>query len=259
MGTDRWRPPLPPEHGAKTMLLVALGTAASIAIGSGVRITIETLSLFLALCGIGVGGLLFRAAVRTSLRPTSEEPRSAGRFLAVEGIALAVLIGVLVLGHHPGWALLALLIPGIAAEAWLSRHGVANPLRIAVIGVLGIGALVPAGLLLFGVTDPSRVMLGYGSFLGYHLLAVLRVGSTIGALGSARVIARLVPVVALGFAAVGYAVDVLGIGAPVVFGLSLLRSGQLEHRKRAPSLTRLGQGEAVLSVAFVLAGPWLLG
>lgn len=259
MDEGRWPLPVPPEHGAKTLVLVGLGTPVSVALGIGIPLTRETLVLYLPFCGIGVGGLLFREAIRTSLRSRPEDSRPVGRFIAVEGIGLAVLSGALVVGHHPAWGVLVLLIPVIAVEAWVSRHRQANPLLKAVIGVFVIGGLVPAGLLLLGETDPGNAGVVYVLFLGYHLLAVLRVAAGVGALGSVPTIALLVPTLAVLFTAFGYLAGMFGPGTPIVFGLSALRSGQLERRAESPSLKHLGQAEAMLSLAFVLAGPFLLG
>ncbi|MFB6085848.1 MAG: hypothetical protein ABEJ84_03430 [Halodesulfurarchaeum sp.] len=258
MDRYRWLPPIPPEHGAKTLLLVALATPPSIGIGAEAPDEAGVIPAYLLVIGIGAGTMLFREATRQFLQAAAGDRRRDGAIAVFEAVILVGLTGGLMVLEGTRWGLLLLLPMGGASEAWLTRNGGSKPLLKAGGGVLVIGILVPVGLLLLGLTDPATLVVGYGLFSGYHLLAVLRVGATVEALEAVRSNVLPVPTAAVLVAVVGYAGGVLGVGAPIVFGLSLLRSGHLERRDGKPSLKRLGQAEAMLSLAFVGAGPFLL-
>ncbi|MDZ7850529.1 MAG: hypothetical protein U5K70_06885 [Halodesulfurarchaeum sp.] len=258
MGTHRWLPPIPPEHGAKTLLLVALATPVSIGIGAETAVPLGFGPAYLLFVGIAAGSMLFREATRQFFLSDPTKRRRYGLIAALEAVGILGLTGGLMALEGTGWGLLLLLPIGGAIEARLARDRRSKPLLKAGTGVLAIGALVPIGLLLLGFTDPTLVLAGYGLFFGYHLLAVLRVGAAVEAGERVPAIALLVPLTVVGIAVVGYGSGFLGISSPVVFGLSALRSGQLQQRTGTPSLKRLGQTEAMLSLAFVLAGPFLL-
>lgn len=258
MVSTRWLPPVPPEHGAKTLLLVALATPVSIGIGAETAIVASVVPIYLLFGGIAVGTMLFREASRQFLLANPVKRRRYGPIAALEAVVLVGGAGGLVLLEEAQWGLLLLLPLGGGIEAWLTRDQRSNPLRKAGVGVLVIGTLVPIGLLLLGFSDPLILFAGYGLFFGYHLLAVLRVGAAVEGSRSMPAIALLVPIAAVALAVVGYGFGILGIAAPVVFGLSGLRSKQLKLKDGDPSLKRLGQTEAMLSLAFVLAGPFLL-
>lgn len=259
MASHRWLPPIPPEHGAKTLLLVALATPLSIGIGAETPVASSFAPAYLLFGGIAAGTMLFREVTRQILLADSAERRRYGSIAALEAVGIIGLAGGLMALEGTGWGLLLLLPIGGAIEAWLTRDRRSKPLLKAGTGVLVIGGLVPAGLFLLDLTAPETLFLAYGLFFGYHLLAVLRVGAAVAAVGAVPAIALLVPVLVVLLTIGGYLTGVLGIGAPIVFCLSALRSGQLERRTERPSLKRLGQAEAMLSLAFVLAGPFLLG
>lgn len=258
MRAYRWLPPIPPEHGAKTLLLVALVTPLSMSGGPGVPVRSGTVSTYGVFAGIAAGSLLFREAIRQTRLATSPAKRRYGSIALLEAALLVAFVGGLGALEGSGWTFLLLLPVGGALDAWRTRENGSKPLRKAGRGVLAIGVLVPLGLRLLGFTDPAMLVAGYGLFVGYHLLAVLRVGAAVDAWQSVPAIALFVPIAAFGLVGLGYSMVGLGIGAPIVFAVSGLRSGQLELSGSAPSLKRLGQTEAILSLVFVLAGPVLL-
>ena len=253
----RWMPPAPPEHGAKTILLVALVTPLTVALGTSIRVTGSALVSSLFLCGIGGFSLLFHEAVRVALDPGENGQPCVRRFLVVEGGAIAALAGGLAVTHHWVWALLILLLPGIAVVAWFTRSR-ENPLRTAAIGVPVLGGVVPLGLSLLGIRDVGTLLTVFGIFVMFYELAVLRVGSAVGAFSLDARLVMLPPVGAVLVAGGGAVASVFGVGVPLVFGLSALRSVNLSLRESAPSLKRLGRSEALLSLVFVLSGPVLL-
>lgn len=253
-----WLPPIPPEHGAKTLLLVGLVTPVSIGFGSGHPLTVRSMPSYLAFAGIAAATVLFREAIRQSLLAQPAATRRYKLIALLEAIGLVALVGALMALENPRWALLLLFPIGGALEAWVTRDHRSNPLLKAGGGVIAIGLFVPLGMGLLKFTEPAMLLAGYGLFVGYYLLAVLRVGAAVEAVGSVPALALLVPIAAIGLVGVGYRTGGLGIGAAIVFGLSGLRSAQLQLRDLAPSLQRLGQAEAVLSLVFVLAGPVLL-
>ena len=258
MVNRRWRPPIPPEHGAKTILAVALLTPLSVSFGTGISLTPRDCLAYLLFAGIAGGALFFREALRQYLLARPEESRWEFRVAVSEGSGILVLIFLLTMVKTPIWWLLGAVIPGVAIEAYRSHGRDRKALSKAGFGVIMLGVVVPVGLVLLGVSDLRTIALVFGLFIGYHTLAILRVGAVIEGVGTIRSIGLFVPIAAVILTVAGFSLGILGLGAPVVFGLSSLRSGHLELTAGSPSFKRLGQSEALLSFVFVLSGPWLV-
>lgn len=254
----RWLPPIPPEHGAKTILVVALLTPPSVSFGTGISLSPSNGIAYLLFAGIAGGALFFREAICQYLLVRPGETPWVGLVAVVEGTVLLILIGGLTLVKTPTWWFLGAVIPGVAIEAFRSHGRDRKALSKAGIGVFVLALVVPVGMVLLGFTDPRTIALVFGLFVGYHILAILRVGAVVEGVGAIRAVGLFVPIAAVVLAVAGFSLSILGLGAPIVFGLSGLRSGHLERTAGSPSFKRLGQSEALLSVVFVLSGPWLV-
>ncbi|WP_148661825.1 hypothetical protein [Halodesulfurarchaeum formicicum] len=256
------RPPLPPEHGARSLLIVGLLTPMSVALGAGVSPTGTVLVSVLLFWVLAVGAMLFREAVRRHGAAAGHEKRRYAVVGAVEALLVSLAIGGLGVLQGPIWALGVLAVPAVLLELRYRGQGGAGRLRGVAAGVLGLSVVAPAGVHLLGVTDPALLGMLYALFAGYHLLATYRVKlvvtrrQTEPSLATARWL--LVPVGALLSVLGGWSVGLIGPAGPALFGLSTARTVQLAMSSDTPAMKRLGKTEALLSVLFVLGGPWLL-
>lgn len=258
MDLRQWLPPLPPEHGAKTILVIALATPISVRYSTELPFSIRTAQGYGLFVGFAIGVLLLREAVKRTIRADGSEKRRYAILGAIETVgSIGFVIGLALLVQI-WWLLLAIVLPPVVWFARQEQQTESSPLIQAGFGVVSLGTLVPLGMILIGFTEPVRILTITGLFIGYHSMAVIRVG---GLMEPQRVPDRLVLGSAIALVSItiaGYFLLLFGIGAVVVFFVSGFRSLILNQARQQPSLKRLGQWEAALSLVFVISGPFLL-
>ncbi|MDR5656449.1 hypothetical protein RH831_04545 [Halodesulfurarchaeum sp. HSR-GB] len=262
MRLRKLRPPLPPEHGARSLLIVGLLTPVSVGLGAGVSWTSTVLVSVLLFWLLTVGAMLFREAVRRHGAAAGHEKRRYAVIGAVEALLVSLAIGGLVVLQGPIWALGVLAVPAVLVELRYRGQGGAGRLRGVAAGVLGLSVIAPAGAHLLGITNPGLLGVLYALFAGYHLLATYRVRLVVTRTRAESEISTgrwlLVPVGAVVAVLGGWSIGLIGPAGPVLFGLSTARTVHLAITSDSPPMKRLGQTEALLSTLFVLGGPWLL-
>jgi hypothetical protein len=244
------------------LTLVGLLTPVSVGFGSKLEVARIVPLSFLPFVALVIASLLFREAIRryTSVRGT--EKRRYARFAAVE--AGVVLLATLGLVHLQGrmWALAILAVPAVVTELRYRRQGGSVPIWHVISGVLGLSLIVPLGLFTVGVTDRSALTIVFSLFVAYHVLAIVRVKMVMNRppeqSGRSPGHWLLVPVMVLVATIAVWAWGVVGPSVPLLFLVSTMRTAHLASVTDLPSTKRLGRTEALLSILFVLGGPWFL-
>lgn len=255
-----WYPPVPTEHGAWVMLTAALATPLAVGV---VRFSpgADQLGSFAVLVGIAVAALWLRTAVdRYSLRRPV-----AGLYHPIAGIVIlesaVVLVLSLALGWLAGWLWVATaaVIPAVVLERWIGGRGWPVPIGGELAGVTALSMAVPTGTVLLGGATGQVVSL-WALFFAFHLLSVLRVrvslSSAVGKQPSYRTL-RIGHGVLVAGLVLGWMQGIVGIAAPIVFAVALVRAVRLSPGG-GDTLKDLGRTEGTLSVGFVLLSPWLV-
>ncbi|MFB6132764.1 MAG: YwiC-like family protein [Halanaeroarchaeum sp.] len=257
-----WLPPVPSEHGARSMLAVALLTPLSVGYGRGWDVSEHTLLAYLCFTLLAAGILFFREAVRRRLRVPSEFQRSLTAVSLVEGAVILLLVGVLVVLQGRAWIGGLLIIPGVLGDVWIRRDGYPIPMGGEMAGVLALSLAVPVGAMVLGMSFTPAGILLYGLFVGFHALGLVRVKTARNRdadwyregiafdMGSHGIVALIV--------GIAWFVGWTGIAAPLIFLAALGWAVWLVLREKALPVRTLGKRERALSLLFVLGGPWLL-
>jgi hypothetical protein len=257
----RWLPPIPVEHGARSMLAIALLTPVSVALGGSVP-DADAVIGYLAFAVFGVTALLFREAVRRSLDSPPAHRSRYTAFAVAEAVVLLASTGALAWLDGPTWGLLVLAIPGVLADIRIRRRGWPVPLGGVLVGVVSLSLVVPAGAILLGVGSLQSTLALFALFVAFHLASVLRVKTALGRDGDGGRRTLVLDVAfhagLLTVAVAGWQTGVVGAGAPVLFLVASARAAWLVGRSEAPGVRALGRGERAFSLALLVVGPWLL-
>ncbi|MFB6266738.1 MAG: YwiC-like family protein [Halodesulfurarchaeum sp.] len=257
-----WLPPVPSEHGARSMLAVALLTPLGVGFGRGMAVSARTLLAYLCFTLLATGVLFFREAVRRRLRVPAEFQRSLTMVALLEAVVIVLLVGVLVVLQGQTWVAGVLVLPGVLGDVWIRRRGYPIPMGGEIAGVLALSLAVPVGTIVLGMAPiPAGIPL-YGLFVGFHALGLVRVKT---ARNRDADWYRLGVALDIG----GHGIGVLlagatwflgwtGVASPLIFLAALGWAVWLVLREEAPPVRTLGKRERALSLLFVLGGPWLL-
>lgn len=262
--SERFRLPLPNEHGAVVMTAAALLTPLAVVVSSGGPGLLQ-LAPYAAFVALIAGALLLREAIKRRRRTNDAIVRRRLTAVAAgETVAIVALSGVLVLLSGPAWILGVVLVPLVVVDLRLRNHGWPIPMGGELSGVFGISLLVPAAATLLEVGDPFLIGGLWLVFLAFHVGSVLRVAMSLP--GRSAVSTRGLLTVGLAYhgvfivlAALAWLEGWAGLATPLVFAAAVVRVGQLVARGDGPvELRALGRAEGTLSVLFVLAAPWLV-
>ncbi len=256
-----WIPPIPAEHGARSMLGAALLTPVAVAIIRAQPVP-QTAIAYLAFALLGIVGLAFREALRQHLMAPSEFQARLTPFVAIEGAAMVILVAILAVMTGPIWALTILTIPAIVMDIFFRRRLFSGRILGTVTGAVSLSFAVPLGVFILDIGGSNWAVWLYILFVAFHLTAIARV-LTVRARGGERY-----PSVRLGnvgfhvglfaLAAGGWSLGILGPGAPLLFIAGAIRMGYLLRQSEPPTLSDLGRGERAFTAAFILCAPWVL-
>lgn len=260
--TPAWVPPIPPEHGARSMLAVALSIPLAVSLGVATSLTTVIIGAYVLLSLLSIGVLFFREAVRRRIQAPTKYQRQFTLHTIVQGAMLVLLSAGLMVLKGWAWAFSVIVIPAAFTDIVIRQRGVGIPLWDELTGVLAISLAVPVGAVLLGIVEMEVLVLLYGLFVSFHVLGVARV-KTVLSRNEPRY--RTVVWVDVGVHLVGllasggvWFLGHAGIALPIVFFLSLGRALYLVWQDEAPPVPKLGRGERAFSIILVLAGPWLL-
>lgn len=291
---NRFVPPLPSEHGAWVMTGAAVLTPLSVAIARSELDGTAAIGYLLLFALVVTTLLLYEAATRRGRENPDRRDRSLRRFLLAEAGAIVLLAGGLAWLAGPIWLLAVLVVPAVPLNVRLRQRGSPVPFGNELVGVLGISAIVPAGSVLLGIGSTAEILLLWALFAAFHVGSVIRVGVVLATDGG--IVARRHVLAGIGYHAVVFvavaiawlagatellagltgdavagsigdgsaaaAIDVvlgLGVAAPVVFAIGVVRSVQAASmRHESVEFKLLGRAEGILSTVFVLGAPWML-
>jgi hypothetical protein len=261
MNRSRYLPPLPVEHGARSLLVVALLLPVSVAFGPEGSWTGTSVLSYLLFAIVAVGTMLLREAMRRYGLTSGTARHRILKFAVAESLVVVAAIGGLVALRGMAWVSAVGVFPAVAFELRFREQGRAGSFLDVAAGVLGLSLLVPVGASLLGVGSPVALSSLFLLFAGFHLLAIHRVMTAMKRARQSNQSATsgiLAPVIALAAVVVGWQIGWVGLAGPVLFTISTVRTVQLLTAAALPPTKRIGQTEAVLSALFVLGGAWLL-